>query len=86
MAAVIATIVVAASGSGASVPRAGAAKGAVPHVIIDSDLSRWWDDATAIGMANILGDLGVVLAAQEPGPYLPITRPGQWRGAGQRSR
>ncbi len=26
----------------------------IPHVIIDTDLSRWWDDATAIGLANIL--------------------------------
>jgi hypothetical protein len=25
-----------------------------PRVIIDTDLSRWWDDATVIGMANVL--------------------------------
>ena len=25
-----------------------------PSVIIDTDLSRWWDDATAIGLANVL--------------------------------
>ena len=25
-----------------------------PRIIIDTDLSRWWDDATAIGMANVL--------------------------------
>src|SRR5262245_36158210 len=25
-----------------------------PSVIIDTDLSRWWDDATAIGIANVL--------------------------------
>jgi hypothetical protein len=25
-----------------------------PRVIIDTDLSRWWDDVTAIGMANVL--------------------------------
>jgi hypothetical protein len=35
-------------------------------VIIDTDLSRWWDDATAIGLANVLAErkavriLGVV--------------------------
>jgi len=29
-------------------------------VIIDSDLSRWWDDATAVGMANILEQRGKV--------------------------
>jgi hypothetical protein len=26
----------------------------IPQIIIDSDLSLWWDDATAIGMANVL--------------------------------
>jgi hypothetical protein len=25
-----------------------------PSVIIDTDLSKWWDDATAIGIANVL--------------------------------
>lgn len=24
------------------------------RIIIDTDLSRWWDDATAVGMANVL--------------------------------
>ncbi len=24
------------------------------RIIVDTDLSRWWDDATAIGMANVL--------------------------------
>ena len=36
---------------------------AVPRIIIDSDLSRWWDDATAIGMANVLqqqGHIGIL--------------------------
>jgi hypothetical protein len=27
-------------------------------VIIDTDLSRWWDDATVIGMANVLQEQG----------------------------
>ena len=31
-----------------------------PSVIIDTDLSRWWDDATAIGIANILQQQGRV--------------------------
>jgi hypothetical protein len=26
----------------------------IPQIIIDTDLSLWWDDATAIGMANVL--------------------------------
>jgi hypothetical protein len=32
----------------------------VPHIIIDTDLSRYWDDATAIGMANVLEQRGRV--------------------------
>ena len=28
------------------------------RVIIDTDLSRWWDDATALGMANVLQQQG----------------------------
>jgi hypothetical protein len=31
-----------------------------PSVIIDTDLSRWWDDATAIGIANVLQRQGAV--------------------------
>jgi hypothetical protein len=29
-----------------------------PRVIIDTDLSRWWDDASTIGMANVLHERG----------------------------
>jgi Inosine-uridine preferring nucleoside hydrolase len=29
-----------------------------PSVIIDTDLSRWWDDVTAIGLANVLQQQG----------------------------
>jgi hypothetical protein len=32
----------------------------VPNIIIDTDLSRWWDDATAIGLANVLEQSGAV--------------------------
>jgi inosine-uridine preferring nucleoside hydrolase len=31
-----------------------------PSVIIDTDLSRWWDDATAVGLANVLQQEGKV--------------------------
>ncbi|HEY6426425.1 MAG TPA: nucleoside hydrolase [Acidimicrobiales bacterium] len=31
-----------------------------PHIIIDTDLSLWWDDATALGMANVLQQQGEV--------------------------
>lgn len=43
-----------------------------PHIIIDSDLSLWWDDATAIGMANVLAQrhqlriLGITSDIQNP--------------------
>lgn len=29
-----------------------------PAIIIDTDFSRWWDDATAIGLANVLQEQG----------------------------
>jgi hypothetical protein len=31
---------------------------AVPHVIVDTDLSKWWDDVTALGIANVLQTRG----------------------------
>ncbi|HEY0521508.1 MAG TPA: nucleoside hydrolase, partial [Ilumatobacteraceae bacterium] len=31
-----------------------------PSVIIDTDLSRWWDDVTAIGIANVLQQQGAL--------------------------
>jgi Inosine-uridine preferring nucleoside hydrolase len=54
------TATVPTSGSAASVSRgAGSKEGkGVPRVIIDTDLSRWWDDATTIGLANVLHDQG----------------------------
>ena len=30
------------------------------RIIIDTDLSLWWDDATAVGMANVLQQRGKV--------------------------
>lgn len=32
----------------------------VPRVILDTDLSRWWDDASTIGVANVLHDRGEI--------------------------
>ncbi len=43
------------SASTTSIP---APRPAGPGIIIDTDLSRWWDDATAIGLANILQQQG----------------------------
>jgi hypothetical protein len=31
-----------------------------PRIVIDTDLSLWWDDATAVGMANVLEQQGVI--------------------------
>lgn len=39
---------------------ADSAQSGPPRIIIDSDLSRWWDDATAVGMANVLQQRGKV--------------------------
>ncbi len=36
------------------------ANGGPQRIIIDSDLSLWWDDATAVGMANVLQQRGAV--------------------------
>ncbi len=40
----------------ASAARVASASGAAsaPRIIVDTDLSRWWDDATAVGVANVL--------------------------------
>jgi hypothetical protein len=36
------------------------AKSGPQRIIIDTDLSRWWDDATALGMANVLQQQGKI--------------------------
>jgi len=71
---IAAAVVVPASGPAASVPRGLAPRmaNAAPRVIIDTDLSRWWDDVTAIGLANVMQQrskvriLGVVSDVQNP--------------------
>jgi len=51
---------------------AGATTATGPRIIIDTDLSRWWDDATAIGIANVLqrqgaaNVLGIVSDVRNP--------------------
>jgi hypothetical protein len=50
----------AACGPVASAPRGVSATRPVPHIIIDTDLSLYWDDATAVGMANVLQQRGKV--------------------------
>jgi hypothetical protein len=51
----------AASGAGAATATATAtARNAPVRIIIDTDLSLWWDDATALGMANVLEQRGEV--------------------------
>jgi pyrimidine-specific ribonucleoside hydrolase len=38
----------------------GSAAKDAPRVIIDTDLSKWWDDVTALGLANVLHQQGTV--------------------------
>jgi len=42
----------------AAAAQRGLARTSAPRMIIDTDLSLWWDDATAIGMANVLAQRG----------------------------
>jgi hypothetical protein len=48
------------STTGAPTPGATATRATGPRVIIDTDLSRWWDDVTALGMANVLQQQGAL--------------------------
>ena len=43
-----------------AVPRNQDSHASLPQVIIDTDLSLWWDDATAIGIANVLEQQGAL--------------------------
>jgi hypothetical protein len=60
--ALLASLIVAASLSGftSTSALAGGAKSGPQRIIIDTDLSLWWDDATAVGMANVLQQRGEV--------------------------
>lgn len=61
-AAIVITAAVVPAPGFASAPRGAAAKvgKGEPRVIIDTDLSRWWDDASTIGVANVLHQRGKV--------------------------
>jgi len=48
------------SATGAPTTGATATRATGPSVIIDTDLSRWWDDVTALGMANVLQQQGAL--------------------------
>src|SRR2546423_13501156 len=48
------------STTGARATGAIATRATGPSVIIDTDLSRWWDDVTALGMANVLQQQGAL--------------------------
>jgi hypothetical protein len=63
--AVVAAVLVAACSRTATVSQTAAAspgsvQTATPRIIIDTDLSLWWDDATAVGMANVLQQRGQI--------------------------
>lgn len=52
-------MVVLASGTAASAPHGTTAgRTTAPRVIIDTDLSKWWDDASTLGLANVLHEQG----------------------------
>jgi len=53
-----AAVIAATAGSAASAPEGGEKGKGGPRVIIDTDLSLWWDDASTIGLANVLDDQG----------------------------
>ncbi|MEX0664370.1 MAG: nucleoside hydrolase [Acidimicrobiia bacterium] len=53
-----AAVIVPASVSAASVEHGKKAGNGGPRVIIDTDLSKWWDDASTIGLANVLHGQG----------------------------
>ena len=63
---VVVTMVVvtmaAAVGASASVSAATATAtmSSAPRVIIDTDFSKWWDDVTALGLANVLHSRGKI--------------------------
>jgi hypothetical protein len=47
-------LVFAACSPAAPTPRAKTTTRSVPHIIFDTDLSLYWDDVTALGIANVL--------------------------------
>ncbi len=51
--------VLAAASPGAAASKAAASPSA-PRIIIDTDFSKWWDDVTALGIANVLHERGKV--------------------------
>jgi Inosine-uridine preferring nucleoside hydrolase len=61
LAAVVVALVLTTGAVASASPRAATndAK-SVPRVIIDTDLSKWWDDVTALGVANVLDQQGKV--------------------------
>jgi hypothetical protein len=61
LAVALAAMLVACGSDGSDPPRAAVTTTTLPPqpgVIIDTDLSLWWDDATAIGLANVLHKRG----------------------------
>jgi hypothetical protein len=57
--AMIAALTLAPAPASAAAPARGGSDGkSAPRVIIDTDLSRWWDDASTVGLANVLQKQG----------------------------
>jgi hypothetical protein len=59
-AAVSISAVVTTSPASAATSRSATSSTTVPRIIIDTDLSLYWDDATAIGIANVMQQRGKV--------------------------
>jgi len=57
---VIAVVVATSVASSASWSAAGKKSNDAPRIIIDTDLSKWWDDASTIGIANVLHNDGTI--------------------------
>jgi hypothetical protein len=57
---VLALVTSAAAGPARAASVASSRASGPQRIIIDTDLSRWWDDATALGMANVLEQRGKV--------------------------
>ena len=55
---IVAVVGLAACGMSPAAPRATSPHPNVPRLIIDTDLSLYWDDVTAVGMANVLEQQG----------------------------
>jgi hypothetical protein len=60
VAVLVVSVLATAPVSGSSAASSSSSSSSTPHVIIDTDLSKWWDDVTALGIANVLDARGKI--------------------------